>query len=77
MRGDEEIADEAELIGGGDGIARFLFGVADERSRREVYHLAENHNLPAFKIGNKLYARKLKLLEWIKARECDDQAPRR
>lgn len=76
MREEVETDDEAELISGGDGIARFLFGVADDRSRREVYHLAENHDLPAFKVGAKLYARRRKLLEWIKARERGDQAPR-
>jgi hypothetical protein len=73
----EEETYDAELIGGGDGIARFLFGSADERSRREVYHLAENHDLPAFKVGNKLYARKYRLREWIKARERNDRTPQR
>jgi hypothetical protein len=69
--------DDADLIGGGDRIAEFLFGAADERLRREVYHLAEHHDLPAFKIGNKLYARKTKLLDWIEARERGAEAPRR
>lgn len=29
--------DDADLIGGGDRIAEFLFRAADERLRREVY----------------------------------------
>lgn len=60
---------DADLIGGGDRIARFLFGQSDEQFRREVYHLAEHHGLPVFKIGNKIYARRSKLTEWIKVRE--------
>lgn len=68
---------DADLIGGGDRIAQFLFGQADEQLRREVYHLAEHHDLPVFKVGNKIYARKTKLTEWIKAREAGVDAPRR
>ena len=69
--------DDADLIGGGDRIAEFLFGAADERLRREVYHLVEHHDLPAFRIGTKLYARKTKLLDWIEAREKGTEIPRR
>ncbi|WP_298257262.1 DNA-binding protein [Bradyrhizobium sp.] len=71
------IEGEADLIEGGDGIALFLFGAADERLRRQVYHLRENHALPAFKVGDKLYARKTKLLQWIEARENDPEPPHR
>ncbi|QOZ06666.1 helix-turn-helix domain-containing protein [Bradyrhizobium sp. CCBAU 51765] len=62
-----------DLIEGADGIAKFLFGEDTQRLRRQVYHLAESHDLPAFKIGNKLYARKARLAEWIEARE--NEAP--
>src|SRR5262245_26060308 len=74
MAKDGKTMDDAELVGGAHRIAEFLFGSADVQLRREVYHLAEHHDLPVFKVGNKLYARKVKLHEWIEARE---QAPRR
>lgn len=68
----------ADLIGGGDRIARFLFGHTNEQLRREIYHLAEHHDLPVFRVGNKIYARKSKLTEWIEAREGgESQVPRR
>ena len=72
MTKDDNTPQDADLIGGGDGIAQFLFGKTDEQLRREVYHLAEHHDLPVFKVGNKMYARKTKLTEWIKAREQGD-----
>ncbi len=78
MTRDNDNPQDADLIGGGDRIARFLFGQADEQLRREVYHLVEHHDLPVFKVGNKIYARKSKLTEWIKAREDGgSQSPRR
>jgi hypothetical protein len=66
----------SDLVEGGDGIAEFLFGASDERLRRQVYHLVENHGLPAFRIGNKLFARRVTLLEWIEARENGPERPR-
>ncbi|MGJ4941417.1 DNA-binding protein [Bradyrhizobium sp. HKCCYLS1011] len=76
MGKDVKTSDDADLIGGAHRIAEFLFGSADEQLRREVYHLAEHHDLPVFKIGNKLYARRLKLHAWIEARESGAAAPR-
>ena len=61
--------EEAELLSGAIQIAQFLFGDTDKSVQRRVYHLAENHDLPAFKIGKTLYARKSKLLDWIKLQE--------
>jgi hypothetical protein len=71
MNDDEKKAqrEKAELLGGGSQIAEFLFGAADKRLQRRVYHLAEFHDLPAFRIGNTIYARKSKLLEWVEMHE--------
>lgn len=75
MDEENQVSDDAELISGGDNIARFLFGSTEERFRREVYHLSENHELPTFKVGAKMYARKHRLREWIKARERGEEMP--
>ncbi|MGY4617633.1 hypothetical protein ACVWZ4_002860 [Bradyrhizobium sp. USDA 4472] len=77
MTTENDIPQDADLIGGGDRIAQFLFGRADEQLRREVYHLAEHHALPVFKVGNKIYARRTKLTEWIKSREAGVEPPPR
>lgn len=66
--GDEERG-SGDLLAGGDQITEFLFGAVDDRLRRRVYHLAKDHELPAFKVGSTLYARKSKLLEWIELHE--------
>lgn len=65
----DEVETQADLLGGGDEITRFLFGAVDGRLRRRMYHLTEFHELPTFKVGQTLYARKTKLLEWIEANE--------
>ncbi|MEH2480152.1 hypothetical protein V1282_003509 [Nitrobacteraceae bacterium AZCC 2146] len=58
---------KVDLVGGGDQISGFPLGAFGEYAA--VYHLAEFHDLPAFKIGKTLYARKPKLLEWIEVME--------
>ncbi|MGD0185314.1 MAG: DNA-binding protein [Roseiarcus sp.] len=72
--------DEAEfskdMLRGADEIARFLFGA--ETFRRKVYHLVATSNLPVFKLGSMICARKSVLLKWIEAQEgrhANDNTP--
>jgi hypothetical protein len=52
-----------DILRGADAISEFLFG--DKRERRRVYQVAEAGQLPTFRLGSTLCARKSKLLEWI------------
>lgn len=56
-----------DLLRGADQISDFMFGTPNDR--RQVYHLVDHHDLPAFKMGKTLYARKPSLLAWIKRLE--------
>lgn len=56
-----------DMLRGADEIAAFLFGSGSER--RKVYHLAAPSNLPIFKLGSMLCARKTVLMAWIEAQE--------
>lgn len=56
-----------DLLTGADAIAMFLFG--DPKKRRRVYHLADGEQLPVFRLGNMVCARKSALLLWIEAQE--------
>ncbi len=62
---DSEIAND--LLRGADEIAMYLFG--DRRLRRKVYHLAQTSNLPVFRLGSMICARKSVLLKWIEEQE--------
>lgn len=57
-----------DILRGADKIAEFLFG--DRAERRKVYHLAERSQLPVFRLGVVLCARKSVLLAWIAAQEA-------
>jgi len=57
----------ADLLRGADALAQFLFG--DKKERRKIYHLAATSNLPVFKIGSMICARKSILLNWIAEQE--------
>jgi hypothetical protein len=59
------IADD--LLEEADDIAEFLFG--DRNRRRAVYALVQQEDLPVFKMGRKLFARKSALTAWIEAQE--------
>ena len=62
-----------DLIRGAEGLAEFLFG--DGKLRRKVYHLAATSNLPVFKLGSILCARRSSLLRYVteqEARRTDD-----
>jgi hypothetical protein len=66
-----------DLLRGAEEIAEFLFG--DRKLRRKVYHLAATSNLPVFKLGSMICARRSVLLKWIaeqEARHQDDDRKR-
>jgi hypothetical protein len=56
-----------DLLRGAEEIAQFLHG--DSELRRKVYHLVATSNLPHFKLGSMICARKSVLLKWIKDQE--------
>ena len=66
-----QLADD--LLEGAEAIAEFLFcGRSDRergRNRRKVYYLAENSQIPFFRLGVILCGRKSVLLEFIASQE--------
>lgn len=63
-----------DLLHGADEIARFIYGQpaddkAAESNRRRVYHAADKHGLPTFKIGGSITARRSTILKWIEQQE--------
>lgn len=56
-----------DILRGAEQIAAYLFG--DAKLRRKIYHLAQTGNLPVFRLGSTLCARKSKLLHWIEEEE--------
>jgi hypothetical protein len=56
-----------DILWGAAAIAEFCFG--DPRKRRQVYHMAENHQLPTFLIGSTICARKSTIISGIEALE--------
>ncbi len=56
-----------DMLYGADGIAEFLFG--DRKHRRKVYNLVETGQLPVFRLGANICARKSVLLDWIGRQE--------
>ena len=63
--GPPELADD--LFTGAAAIARFVFG--DESERRRVYWLADTGQLPVFRIGSILCARKSSILKAVELHE--------
>lgn len=66
-------SDQMDLLVGAEAIATFMFGNAG--LARRVYHIWENHHLPAFKVGQTLWARKSAILTWVKAKESEAEEP--
>jgi hypothetical protein len=62
-----EVEFSKDLLRGADAIAEFLFG--DAKQRRKIYHLTETSNVPHFKLGSMICARKSVLLKWIEEQE--------
>jgi hypothetical protein len=58
-----------DLLRGAEEIAQFLFGGSDPKLRRQVYHLAATSNLPTFRLGSMICARKSVLLKWVRDQE--------
>lgn len=59
----------SDLLRGADAIAAFVYG--DAKLRRRIYHLAERKQLPVFRLGAVLCARRSVLLNWIADQEAD------
>lgn len=57
----------SDILYGADEIAVFLFG--DKKYRRRVYSRIASNELPIFRIGANICARRSTLLEWIARRE--------
>ncbi len=55
-----------DLLRGADQIAAFT-----GTTRRQVYHLAHTSQLPVFKIGSILCARKSRIIAWIEHQEAE------
>ncbi|WP_211109475.1 hypothetical protein [Azospirillum tabaci] len=56
-----------DLLEGADAIAEFVYG--DAADKRKVYHLVQNGRFPAFRLGDKVCARKSIILGWIERQE--------
>jgi hypothetical protein len=63
-----------DLLRGADPIAVYMFD--DKRQRRKVYHLSETTDIPIFKLGGILCARKSKLMRWIEQQEAEAMKPK-
>lgn len=59
----------AELLTGAGEIASFLFGANTPRTRRRIYHLVECGQIPIFRLGATLHARKSTLHRFIEVQE--------
>jgi hypothetical protein len=66
-------SDKLDLLVGAEAISMFMFG--DPDATRRVYHAWEAHDLPAFKVGNALWARKGALVAWVDAKESEADRP--
>jgi hypothetical protein len=60
---------EDDWLRGTGEIAEFLFGYADQQTRRSVYDLVTASRLPVLRVGARLFARKSELLAWIKEKQ--------
>jgi hypothetical protein len=56
-----------DLLRGAEEIAKFLYG--NREQRRKVYHLVASSNLPVFKLGSMICARKSVVLRWVQDQE--------
>lgn len=62
--------DRSDLIYGMPAIAAFL-----NIRTRQAYHLDERGDLPAFRLGGKVCARKTTLRDWLAAQEAAARTP--
>jgi NMD protein affecting ribosome stability and mRNA decay len=61
-----------DLLRGAGEIAKFVYGDAGER--RKVYHAASTRQMPTFKMGDVICARKSVLLAHIERQETNSLA---
>jgi hypothetical protein len=62
----DSLADD--LLRGADAIAEFIYGKATSAYRQRVYRAKDE--LPCFKLGKDICARKSTLLRWIAEQEA-------
>lgn len=67
---DENLADD--LLDGAEEIAIFLFG--DAKFKRRVYHLCDKGELPVFRLGSGINARRSVLRKLIEQKEATAMA---
>lgn len=58
-----------DILRGAEQIAVHLFGSSTKPNRKKVYYLVEKTNLPVFRLGSVICARKSTLLKWVEAQE--------
>lgn len=56
-----------DLLTGADQIAVFLFG--DASLARRVYHMVQEEQIPTFRLGGRIYARRSVLSAYIEKQE--------
>lgn len=56
-----------DLLYGAKPIAEFLFG--SEKHTRKVYNLVEKEEIPIFRMGGTICARKSAIFNWIQKQE--------
>lgn len=67
-----------DMLEGAEAIAAFIWG--DKAKKRRIYYLADTKQLPVFRLGDHLHARKSQLRAFIAQKEreavtgCDDRA---
>lgn len=56
-----------DLLRGAEEIAEFLYG--SRTLRRRIFHLAETSQLPVFRLGSMICARRSVLMRWVEEQE--------
>lgn len=64
---DQQSELSSDLLHGAEAIATFIFG--NPKERRKVYHLADSHGLPVFRMGATICGRKSTILKWVEEQE--------
>ena len=58
-----------DLLRGVGEIAEFLYGTRETRVIRRTYHVIASSNVPVFRLGSMICARRSVLLQWVKDQE--------
>ncbi|MCP3476697.1 DNA-binding protein [Bradyrhizobium sp. CCGUVB1N3] len=64
---EDELGDD--MLEGARAITKFLYKKVTQRRLRKVYYLAQKSNLPIFRLGSVLHARRSELLKFITSQE--------